>query len=581
MKIIKRAWKETASDRDRAGVLSKETGLPIPVLNVLISRGIDQPDVIERFLNPRLSDLSDPFLLPDMQKAADRVWQAIDGGQQIVVHGDFDADGVTSTALVVKVLAKLGGKVASFLPNRIDEGYGMSQKGLERCFSLNTPDLLITVDCGTSAQAALAYAKSKNVDVVVTDHHEAAGPTSPAVAVVNPKLGGDDRTLVLAGVGVAFKLCHAVVKDGLSKGRKAVAGVDLRDYLDLVAAGTVADVVPLTGENRILVRHGLVRMQESKCAGLKALIEVGGIKTAIESYHLGFVIGPRLNAAGRMGSAEPALELLLTNDPRRATEIAASLDVLNKERKRTEESVSNGARAEIDGYFDEDRTFGIVSGGRGWHVGIIGIVAAGICGRYSRPAVVVGFDENGMGRGSCRSVESLDIVEVLRGCSDLLISFGGHKMAAGLSIDAGRFEEFKTRFNALCRDRLEKTDLGAVLHVDAWLDLREADMKLFDVIRQMKPFGLGNSAPVWGARNASVVGKPRIVGGSHLKMLIASGATQIDSIAFDMGDREIPEMAVDILFALQENTYLGRTSLQLNIKDIRASEIDGSENLPA
>lgn len=569
-----KVWKTADSDRDRALFLAKETNLPIPVLYVLVSRGIDSPDSIEKFLNPRLSDLSDPFRLPDMRKAVDRIRQAIKARQQIVVHGDFDADGVTSTALMVKVLKELGAEVAAFLPDRIREGYGLTRKGLERCLSSRRADLIITVDCGTNAEAALKWAAEKGVDVVVTDHHEVSGTTSPVVAVVNPKLISDARTEVLAGVGVAFKVCHALIKDGIANGDKEVSGIDLRNYLDYVAVGTVADVVPLTGENRILVRHGLSRINETSSPGLKALIEVSGVKTSIDSYHLSFIIAPRLNAAGRMGAAEPALELLLTDDVNRSTEISEILDALNTERRRQEESISDEAAGEIQSYFDVKKTAGIVTGREGWHVGIIGIVASGICGKYNRPVVVVGFDKNGDGRGSCRSIESIDIVDVLNECSDLLVSYGGHRMAAGLSIKQSNFEEFKRRFNESCRARQQDTDLEVRQRVDAWIDLRECDDRLFEALQRLKPFGLGNPGPVWGTRAVNVVGTPRKVGNGHLKMTVAVGGTQIDTIAFNMGEMEVPEGPIDILYGLQENVYMGRRSLQLNIKDFRAARVD-------
>lgn len=551
--------------------LARETRLPVPVVAVLVSRGINDAASIDAFLNPKLSDLSDPFLMPDMQKAVDRIRHAIKHNQQVVIHGDFDADGVTSTALMLKVLGKLGARVRPFLPDRNIEGYGLSQKGLERCVSGGKPDLIITVDCGTNARPALLWASGQGVDVIVTDHHEIAGSTEPAVAVVNPKLLKDVRTESLAGVGVAFKVCHALIKDCITRGDADVSEIDLRQYLDLVAVGTVADVVPLSGENRILVRHGLTCANETRCTGLKALIEVADVKTDIDSYHLGFIVGPRINAAGRMGSADSALELLLTDNSNRAREIAAMLDALNSERRRQEDSISEEATTEIEQYFDQAKTFGIVTGCKGWHVGIIGIVASGICGKYNRPSVVIGIDENGNGRGSCRSIESIDIVDILRECSDLLESFGGHRMAAGLSIKAERLDEFKRRFNESCMARLQGIDMAQSQRVDSWIDLREADNGLFDAIQRLKPFGLGNPGPVWGSRNVSIIGAPRILKDRHIKMMVAMGGTQMEAIAFNMAEKEIPEGPVDVLYGLQENIYMGRRSLQLNVKDFRAA----------
>jgi len=574
----KTLWKAVTVDQNRAMSLQKEVGLPLPVVMALIGRGFDDCAAIKQYLNPRLSEMSDPFLLPDMMKAVDRIWRAIRDKENILVHGDFDADGVTSTALMLKVIRGLGGSVSAFLPNRVVDGYGLSRKSLERCLSGGRIDLIITVDCGTNALPALQYAASCGVDVVVTDHHEISGPSEPSIAVVNPKAGHNPAVSPLAGVGVAFKVCHALVKYGNSQGSKICSAIDLRAYLDIVATGTVADVVPLTGENRIIVKHGLGVMNKSPNQGLKALITEAGLKAAVDSYHIGFILGPRLNAPGRMGSAEPALELLMDESDERVSALARQLDGINYARKKEEQLIVDEAVAEIDQSFNESNSFGLVTGKRGWHIGIIGIVASSLCGKYGCPAAVIGFNEQGIGRGSCRSVDALDVVEVLRGCSDLLLNYGGHRMAAGFSIEERNLDDFKHRFNCLCGDILGETASDKVKHFDAWLDLRAIDRPLIEAVNMLKPFGLGNPAPVWGARDLDVVGEPRIVGERHLKFTVASGGSQMEAIAFNMGLRNIPRGKIDVLFSLQENTYQGGRTLQLNVKDfVRSSSI---VNLP-
>lgn len=562
-------WKTIEVDEAVAVNLASELDIPRPIARVLAGRGLEKPEEAERFVNPRLSDLSDPFVLSGMKEAVERIWRALSTGQKIAIYGDYDADGVTGTALLVSVLRGMGGQVTPFLPNRLTDGYGLTRGALDRCIEVCAPELVITVDCGTEASEAVESAGRSGVDVVVTDHHELSANVACALALINPKLGGDENTMPLAGVGVAFKLCHALIRHGLDRGKQEVADIDLRNYLDLVAIGTVADVVPLLGENRILVHHGLACLNRTKSPGLNALVDVAGIQTGVNCYHLGFIIGPRLNAAGRLGSAEPALELLLTDDPVRARQIAGELDAANRERKRVEETITTEALDEIDGYFDESAHFGIVTGRKGWHVGTIGIVAARLCRRYHRPAIVVGFDEHGQGRGSCRSVDDVDIVEILRECSDLLVSFGGHRMAAGLVIENSRFEAFRTRFNELCCAKLEGSDPRPVQKVDAWINLGQADERLFKAIQRLRPLGLGNPTPTWGTSNVRLVGQPRTVGKDHLKMIVSSGATQLDAIAFGMAGREIPEGPIDMLFHLQENTYMGRRALQLNVKDFR------------
>ena len=568
-----RRWVTIETDESVAQALAVELSLPLPVARVLASRGIGDPESGERFLNPRLSDLADPFEIPGMRVAVDRIWKAIDAGDRITVFGDYDADGVTSTALLVLVLRQLGAEPAFFVPSRHGEGYGMTLEGVGKAIDQTKPDLMVSVDCGTNSGGAVTLAAGRGVDVIVTDHHECTQtPPTDAVAVVNPKLGHDDDAKMLAGVGVAFKLCHALVKHGNAVGHPAVKGVDLRGYLDLVALGTVADVVPLVGENRTLVRHGLAQIKQSPRCGLQALIRVAGVRTEIDCYHLGFLIGPRINAAGRLGTAEPALELLISEDAGRARRLAGQLDSANRERKQIEELVIKTAADAVEATFDDEKTFGLVVGNEGWHIGTIGIVAARLCGRYRRPSVVISFDGDGIGRGSCRSVEPVNIIEALEACEDLLETCGGHKMAAGLTIKRENVDAFRERFNEACRSQAELDDLVATYQVDSWITLGEADGSLLEAVNTLRPLGVGNPTPTWAARQVRVVGRPQIVGKNHLKMTLASGGAQIDAIAFGMADRELYNDGMDVLFHIQENNYMGRQSIQLNIKDFRPGE---------
>ena len=564
-------WRTVPSDADGTRMLARELGLPPAVAAVLAARGYTDCDDAKRFLEPRLGDISDPFLMPGMRAAVQRIRQAVDGGERIVVFGDYDADGVTSTALLTGVLGRLGARVEPFLPSRFSDGYGLTMPALQRCLREARPDLLVTVDCGTMSVDAVDHASRQGTDVVVTDHHDVSGRTADAVAVVNPKLHDGSATAALAGVGVAFKLCHALVKDGLHDGREEARRIDLRDWLDVVAAGTVADVVPLTGENRILVRHGLARLNRSPSVGLQALIREANVSATLDCYHLGFVIGPRLNAAGRLGSAERALRLLLATEAGAADELAAELGSENARRRRIEQSIRGEAETAILRTFDAQRTFGLVAAGTDWHAGTIGIVAARLCGLFYRPAIVISIDADGMGHGSGRSIEEIDLVEVLGECADLLDRYGGHHMAAGLTLRAANVDAFRERFDACCRRRLEGADLRPLIEVDGWVRLAELDDGLFDAIRRLHPLGMGNPEPVWGVRGVQLAGKPRIVGRNHLKMLIASGATQMDAIAFGMADQPIPDGALDVLFTLRENVYRGRRTLQMQVKDFRSA----------
>ena len=568
-----KVWKTKECDEASAACLAKEWNLHPALARVLVSRGFSDSPSVDRFLNPRLSDLSDPLLLPGMGKAVDRIWQAIDAGQSIAVFGDYDVDGITSAALMIRVLSRLGAKVRPFLPRRLDDGYGLSEETLRRCLDELRPRLVITVDCGTGAKDAVKLAERAGVDVVVTDHHESSGPIAPALAVVNPKLGANEDSKVLAGVGVAFKVCHALLKVGRRNGRKTAERIDLRPYLDLVGVGTIADVVPLKAENRILVRYGLDQLNKTQSIGLQALREAAGIQGPLDAYHVGFLMGPRLNAAGRLGDAQAALDLLLTDDPQRAREAAAQLDKSNCERRKIEQQMVEEALQELEASFDPKRHFGLVLARKGWHPGVIGIVASRVGQSYRRPTIVIALGETDEARGSCRSIEEFNIVERLAECSDLLIRFGGHAMAAGLDVQVAKLEAFREKFNRVAAQALEGVDLRAIQKIDAWIDLREADERLLEGLDRMRPFGLGNPAPVWGSRSVRLVGPPRVLQERHLKMQVADGATQWDAIAFGHGRREIPAGLIDIAFQLDKNRHMGRENLQLKVQDFRASVV--------
>ena len=560
-------------------MLARELSIPLPVAKVLVSRGYSSRSAAHEFLNPRLSNLGDPFNLPGMEVAVTRTWTAIEQGTSILVYGDYDVDGVCSTALVVSVLRELGARVSPFLPHRINDGYGLGTETLRRCIDTYHPGLIITVDCGTGSCDAVKMAQEEGVDVIVTDHHESEGEPAKALALVNPKFGDDDDARTLAGAGVAFKFCHALVKRGMQTQKEAASRIDLRTFMDLVAIATVADIVPLVGENRILVRHGLARLNETPRPGVSALLEIAGVNSNVETHHIGFVIGPRLNAAGRLGGANSALELLLSDDHGESRHLANELDAANRERREIEERIFKAAAAEIVPRFDEENTFGLVVGQEGWHLGTIGIVAARLCKRFYRPSIVIGFGEDGQGRGSCRSIDRVDILEVLRACDDLLITYGGHKMAAGLEITSRNFEAFRDRFNTACAGMLEGVSLIPVQQVDAWIALGEADQLLIDALATLRPMGAGNPMPIWGVRNVRLASPPKRVGkdSRHLKMTVAKGGSQLDAIGFNLGQIEPPVGEMDMVFQLNENTFRGRTMIQMNVKDLRPS--DGSGNV--
>jgi single-stranded-DNA-specific exonuclease len=570
-----KAWKTVAVEPQRAQALAAATDWPEPLIRALLARGLETPDAIDRYLKPRLSELSDPFLLPQMDAAVARIWQARQHGESVAVYGDYDADGITSAALLLQVLTRIGVRATPYLPNRLDEGYGLSIDALDACIADCHPRLVITTDCGTGAGAAVRHAAARGIDVIVTDHHEITGELAPALAVINPKRAAALPGQALAGVGVVFKLAHALVKAGRDLNEAAAGAIDLRDLLDLVAIGTVADIAPLTGENRVLVRHGLARLNATPCVGLRALIEIAAVKPPVDTYHVGFMIGPRMNAVGRLGNARKALELLLTEHDARARSLAAELDAANRERKRLEDDILEAARSAIDAEYDPARDFGLVAAAPDWHAGVIGIVAARLCSRYQRPVIVIALDGDGRGRGSGRSIPEFNLVDGLRQCAAHLTAYGGHDRAAGLELEAGAVTAFTRQFCSVCAERLSGRDLRPVQRIDAWLELSAADEPLMAGIDLMRPLGEGNPEPVWGARSVTILGQPRVVGGSHLKLTVAQGNRQMDAIGFGMGDRPVPAGPIDVAFTLERNNYRGYETLQMKLKDFRPSGEDG------
>ncbi|HOW97809.1 MAG TPA: single-stranded-DNA-specific exonuclease RecJ [Kiritimatiellia bacterium] len=557
-------WKTVERVGREADPLAASLGIPRPLAEVLATRGLAEPVEARRFLNPRLDDLSDPTVLPDMPRAVDRIRRAAKGRERIAVFGDYDADGVTAAALLTRCLRELGAEAEPFLPLRLEEGYGLGVDALNRCLEAHRPQLVITVDCGTGSVDAVRAAAAAGVDVVVTDHHEPAGEIAPAIAVVNPKLGDGGDLANLAGVGVAFKLAWALALR---------SGVDIRRIfrrLDLVATGTVADVVPLTGENRILVHYGLGQLNREPLPGLAALAEAAEVKDAIGEYHLGFAIGPRLNAAGRLGDAQAALELLLGDDPEALLPLARQLDRGNRERQKIEADILEEAMQDVAA-LDLENNAGLVLARRGWHPGVIGIVASRIVQRFGRPVLMISLNEDGTGRGSGRSIEGFNLVENLAACRDSLVRFGGHAMAAGLELKEKNLAAFREAFNRRVSETVPPDQLRPVQRVDAWLDLADADERLFEGLQALRPFGCGNPRPVWASSRVRVLGQPRILKDKHLKMRVVSGSAQREAIGFNLAGQPLPDGPMDIAFTLDMNSYMGRETLQLKLEDFRPS----------
>ena len=533
------------------------------IARLLMRKGFASAEEVETFLRPRLHSLSDPFLLPNMQAAVERILGAVDRRERIVLFGDYDVDGVTSIALLAEMLRAYGAGPELFLPLRVEEGYGLSRESIERCLEQYRPQLLIAVDCGTSSVAEIAEVKRCGVDVIVLDHHEPKSALPDCVAVVNPKINPDSPFHYLCSVGIAFKLCHALLKTRL------LDGFDLKGKLDLVALGTVADIVPLRGENRIFVQRGAIEIAGSTRPGLKKLIEVSGVRPPILTEDIGFRLGPRLNAAGRLSTAEKSLEVLLTKDENEAALLAEFLDEQNRERQGVEKQVCLAAEEQIAREFDPIQDAAIIVSGRGWHPGVVGIVASRISRRYHRPAIVIGVEENGLGKGSGRSIEGLNLIEALDRCAESLERFGGHEMAAGLTIRRDKIDMFATAFRRVARELLSDERLQPSLRIDHELLFSNLNADLLHWHEMLQPFGNGNPYPLFFAREVEPMATRRVANDRHLILRLRQHNYHQRAIYFDAPNAPLPPSPWDIAFRILANEYEGQTRLDVQIQALR------------
>ena len=535
------------------------------IARLLSRKGFRCAEEVEDFLRPRLSLLSDPFLLPQMGAAVSRLLAALDRHERIVLFGDYDVDGVTSLALLDEMLRAYGEAPQLFLPLRIEEGYGLSRESVERCLEQHQPQLLIAVDCGTSSVNEVALLNERGVDVIVLDHHEPKSQLPDCVAIVNPKLT-ECGFEYLCSVGIVFKLCHALLKT------RPTPGFDLKSHLDLVALGTVADIVPLRGENRVLVQRGAIEIARTSRIGLKKLMEIARVHPPILPEDIGYRLGPRLNAAGRLSTAEKSLRLLLTQDESEAAMLAAELDRQNRERQEVETQIFVAATEKIDMEFNAARDAAIVAGARGWHPGVLGIVASRLIRKYHRPAIVIGFDGNGVGKGSGRSIEGLNLVEALSRCADSLDKYGGHEMAAGLAMREENFDRFAEAFRSTARELLSEEALQRCLRLDHELTFTDIDIEFLRWHEMLQPFGNGNPQPLFFAREIEPVAPPRVVKEKHLIFRLRQGDRHRRAVYFDGMANQLPPPPWDIAFRICADEYGGETLIAMHIEALRATE---------
>jgi single-stranded-DNA-specific exonuclease len=551
-----------------AEALAQAARVPVALARVLVARGIVTSEAANEWLSPRLGRMSDPLELPGMDAAVREVAAARARGDRVVIFGDYDVDGITAAALLTETLRAAGLDVRPVLPHRLDDGYGLQPEPTARCIAEHRPGLLVTVDCGTSSVDAVSAAQAAGVRVVITDHHLPGPELAPAEALVNPRLGDPTRAWhELAGVGVAFKLAHALARHAKAEGWPETGAMRARveAAMDLAALGTLADCVPLRGENRLLAAAGLKALAEPKREGLRALRAVSRMTPGvIRSWEVGFVLAPRLNAAGRLESAEAAMALLLETDPARAMELATGLDTANTERRRIQEETVQQAEDWILAHMDPELDSAIVVADARWHPGIIGIAASRIVARFHRPTVVIALDGDGAGRGSGRSIEGISIVECLADCAPLLTRWGGHAMAAGLSLAAGRVDAFRDAFREAAGRRMTPGLARPKLRIDAEIGLGEINEALAEALVQLEPHGIGHPEPVWGVRNICLR-DIRKVGEKHLRMRLTDARAQQSAIGFNLAEAPLPDGPADAAFTVGLNTWQGRTEIQLKL----------------
>ena len=568
-----RIWEDVPADEARVRETAAALGLPPIIARLLCQRGLDDPEAARRFLHPELTQLHDPFLLTGMREAVDRLLAAIANAEPIAIHGDYDVDGVTSTVILRRAIELLGGTVAHFVPDRIRDGYGLQPATVERLGAAGAR-LVISVDCGIRATEAAERARALGVDLIITDHHEPESHLPPALAVINPKRSDcryPDKGL--AGVGVALKLVQALL---LASGR----GPELLPHFIKVAAiGTLADVVPLVGENRVIAHFGLNTLSRGPhAAGLEALLEESGLLgRMVDSFHVSFILAPRLNAAGRMGSADLALDLLLLRgrdgDVRsRARDLARQLSEENTRRQEQEAAILAEARRIID----KDPEIGahnvLVVAGDGWHRGVIGIVASKLVELYCKPAIVLAVAD-GLAHGSGRSIAAFDLLGALETCGDVFLRFGGHRQAAGVTLEATRVTELRRRLAAVANARLGPEDLLPRLRIDAPLGLREISADVIEGLLRLGPFGASNPKPVFRTSPVDLMEAPRRLKDRHLSLLFKQNGRSLRGIAWRAVEREeyltTNRHGLELAYSLEQGEYQGERTTELTVADVR------------
>lgn len=562
---MNKKWQIYETDENKIKEIQEKYQLNKLLATILVNRNITEKEDIRLFLEPTRNDFHDPFLITDMEKAVQRIIQAIEKQEKVTIFGDYDVDGITSITVLKSFLKDRGLEVESYIPNRLEEGYGLNREAIEKIVN-NGCQLMITVDCGISAIDEINYANSLGIETIVTDHHEPGNELPHALAVIDNKRKDSQYPFrELAGVGVVFKLIQAI---GMKLNLKEE---EYLKYLDIVCVGTISDIVPLVNENRVIAKLGLMLIRQTKNIGLRSIINSSGY-SKIDSNSISFGIAPRINACGRMGKAEEALELLLSKNYNQVAELTQKLNEHNRERQETEKSIFENAVKQIQEEHLEDKN-AIIVGGENWHHGVIGIVSSKITEMYFKPSILLSFEEDGIGKGSGRSIPGFDLHDALMQCMDTIEKFGGHSMAVGITVRKENFSQFKEEFEKITTEA-HIDEIMPVIQVDSKMDVKDINKDMVESIKQLEPFGEGNRMPVFAFKNLKIDSIRALSEGKHLKLTLKDNNTIINSIGFNLGhlaeEYHIGDK-IDVVGVLEINSFNGVESLQINMKDVMRS----------
>ena len=561
---MNKKWQIYQTDENKVKGIQEKYKINKLLATILVNREITEKSQIEKFLNPKRNDFYNPYEMPDMEKAIERIIKAIENNEKIIIYGDYDVDGITSVTVLKSFLEERGIHVSEYIPNRLEEGYGLNKKAVEYIAKQGN-QLMITVDCGISAIEEVEYANKLGIETIVTDHHEPGEELPKAIAVVDTKRKDNKYPFRnLAGVGVVFKLIQAISQ------RLDLPEKEYLKYLDIVCIGTISDIVPLVDENRVIVKLGLKLVEQTKNLGLKAILEASGY-SKIDSNTISFGVAPRINACGRMGHQEEALKLFLSKDGEEVQELTQKLNEYNRLRQETEKQIYNESIIQIEEKDLADRNT-IVVMGKGWHHGVIGIVSSRITELYFKPSILL-CEEEDYGKGSGRSIPGFDLYEALTQCKDTIDKFGGHSMAVGINVKKEKFEEFKEKLEKIAKEK-HTEEIVPILKIDALINLDEINKEMVESLKELEPFGEANKMPLFAFKNLKIDSIRALSEGKHLKLTLKDDSNIVNAIGFNLGELSTEYKIgdkIDVVGNLEINSFNGVDNIQINMKDIMKS----------